>query len=317
MSETKKSIIKKEALELVLESSLREIISIAKATKRSHTPSAVELCSIINAKSGSCDMDCAFCSQSCLSTAEIDHYPFLSDRELRMAVRSAEASGASRIGLVTSGGRLGKREIQRLGCFIEEGRERGRAAICASFGRLDREDLVLLKSKGLQRIHHNLEASKQFYPKLSSRQSWESRLRTVQEAQTLGFEICSGGIFGCGERWEDRIDLALTLQELEIRHVPINFLIPHPGTPLSTRKQISAEEALRLIALYRILLPSASLRICGGRAQIFPDSLAELLDAGADALMIGNYLTSPGRSAGDDRRELERLGQALTPQRRG
>ena len=178
--------------------------------------------------------------------------------------------------------------------------------MCASLGRLTAEELKALKASGVIRFHHNLETSKNFYPSICTTQDWEERRATVQAAQAVGMDICSGGLFGLGESWEDRIDLALTLRDLGVDSVPINFLYAHEGTRLANQSILSAAEALRIIALYRFLLPTVTLRICGGRTHVLGDRQSELFAAGANGMMTGNYLTVAGSQYESD---LEMINQ--------
>jgi biotin synthase len=184
-------------------------------------------------------------------------------------------------------------------------------APCASLGRLDEPGLRLLKDAGLARYHHNLESSRTFFPHLCTTHTWDERLATLRAAQAAGLEVCSGGLFGAGETWEDRVDLALALRDLGVQQVPINFLNPIPGTPLENQPRLAADEGLRLIAIYRLLLPTATLRLCGGRPTTLGERQAEMFHAGANALMTGDYLTTAGLSPDADRALVANLGLTL------
>jgi biotin synthase len=254
----------------------------------------VELCCIINAKSGKCDMDCRFCSQSGHNSTEIEIYPFMDSDTLENKIREDINAGDRKCGVVTSGGKLSTGELQELAATVKKIGGGKEAPVCGSLGRLTPDDLKMLKASGVTRFHHNLEASEHYYPEICSTQDWASRRDTVLAAQQAGLKVCSGGLFGLGESWQDRIDLALTLRELGVDSVPINFLYAHPGTPLKDQAPISAEEALKIIAIYRFLLPTVTLRICGGRAHILGDRQPDLFAAGANGLMTGNYLTVAG-----------------------
>jgi len=167
---------------------------------------------------------------------------------------------------------------------------------------------VLLKNAGLTRYHHNLETSESFYPHICSTQSWRDRYDTIRLAKESGLETCSGALFGMGESWQDRAELAVTLGELGVNSVPINFLHAHSGTPLETQTPLTSDEALRIIALFRYLLPTTTIRICGGRPKILADKQSQMFAAGANAMMTGNYLTLNGFSPESDRQMLEQLG---------
>ncbi len=268
----------------------------------------VELCCIINAKSGKCDMDCRFCSQSGHNSTAIEIYPFMDSRTLEEQIREDIKAGDRKCGVVTSGGKLSTDELKKLADTVKKIGGGTGAPVCGSLGRLTSDDLKMLKDSGVTRFHHNLEASEKYYPEICSTQDWSSRLDTVKAAQAVGLKVCSGGLFGLGESWQDRIDLAITLRELGVDSVPINFLYSHPGTPLKNQPPLSAEEALRIIAVYRFLLPNLTLRICGGRSHILGDRQKDLFAAGANGLMTGNYLTVAGSQSDADLEMIRDLG---------
>lgn len=271
-----------------------ELFAVATAVREAYFGNMVELCCIINAKSGKCDMDCRFCSQSGHYSTDIETYPFMDAAELEARIREDISKGDRKCGVVTSGGKLSSSELQELADAVKRIGAGGEAPVCGSLGRLTPAELVMLKEAGVTRFHHNLEASERYYPEICSTQEWSERRATIQAAQAAGLKVCSGGLFGLGESWEDRIDLALALRELEVDSVPINFLYAHPGTPLGDRPPLPPAEALRIIAIYRLLMPTVTLRICGGRAHVLGDRQNELFAAGANGLMTGNYLTVAG-----------------------
>lgn len=293
-----------------------ELLRGATQIREAHFGKTVQLCAIVNAKSGLCDMDCSFCSQSGRASTEIEQYPFMPPAELAPRMEEILENNDCRCSVVTSGGKLSSPELESL---FETAKGIGAAPLCASLGRLTAEELGKLKQSGIARFHHNLEASEGYYPKICSTQTWRQRLDTVKAAQAAGLDICSGGLFGLGESWDDRIDLALALRELAVDSVPINFLYAHQGTPLRNTKPMETAEALRIIAIYRFLLPLATLRICGGRAHILGDRQADLFAAGANGLMTGNYLTVEGSQYEADLAMIRRLGleTAAYPARSG
>lgn len=273
----------------------------------------VEACFIINAKSGNCNMNCRFCSQSSFNTTDIEHYPFKSSEELEEIVSSWEPYPVGRCGIVTSGGALTDADVEKLAQFIESRVAAGKKAprICGSLGRLKHAAIERLKQAGLTRLHHNLETSEQFYPNICTTQQWRDRLDTVHQAREHGLSVCVGGLFGLGETWEDRIDFALQLKDEGIRNIPMNFLYPHPGTPMAQQPVMPAEEALRIIALFRHLIPDATLRICGGRVSVLKSRQYEMFAAGANAFMTGNYLTIPGAGVETDLAKIHELGLTI------
>lgn len=270
----------------------------------------VEACFIINAKSGNCNMNCRFCSQSGFNHTEIEHYPFKSGEELEQIVSSWEKYPVGRCGIVTSGGALTDADVDKLAAFIRSRVAVGKKApqICGSLGRLKHASLQKLRDAGMTRLHHNLETNESFYPNVCTTQQWRDRLDTVRQAREHGLSVCCGGLFGLGETWEDRISFALELKAEGIRNIPMNFLFPHPGTPMAQQPVMSPEEALRIIALFRHLIPDATLRICGGRVSVLKDRQYEMFAAGANAFMTGNYLTIAGAGVETDLKEIARLG---------
>lgn len=260
----------------------------------------VKLCAIINIRNGKCGMDCKFCAQSGYYKSVGNAYPLLSNKELLARIVRLEQFPISNIGLVASGARLSGAEFERLVNFLKDLPEEKKARLCVSLGRLDRENLRRLKDAGIRHYHHNLETSQKYYKYICTSQSWESRRDTARMALDLGFELCCGGLFGLGESWEDRLSLAESLADLGVKNIPVNFLIPQKGTPLEGRDLMSPGQALRILAMFRLLLPDATLRVCGGRKQILGKRQYEIFSAGANALMTGDYLTSPGEHISKD-----------------
>lgn len=278
---------------------------------RSHfSGDTVGICSIINAKSGACSEDCSFCAQSSKSRAKIDVYPLLSKERIIQKAREAKESGTERLSIVTSGKRITGTDLLMIKDMISEIAKMGLIP-CASLGMLDEKGLTLLKSAGLHRYHHNLETSERFFPSVCTTHSYADKLKTIEMAKSVGLSLCSGGIFGMGETWVDRINMAFLLRELEVESVPLNFLIPISGTALEHRDPLHPLEALKIISLFRYILPDTEIRVCGGRMQILGEFNSMVFLAGADSLMIGNYLTTPGRNYKDDFRLIETYG--LTP----
>jgi biotin synthase len=267
----------------------------------------VELCSIVNAKSGACPEDCSFCAQSVKSKAEIEVYPLLKKELVIQKAKEAKQSGAKRFSIVTSGRKSSNRDLFAIADMISEIREKGLLP-CASLGLLREKELEILKSAGLGRYHHNLETSERFFPKICSTHSYTDKLKTVDAVKSIGLSICSGGIFGLGETWQDRIDMAFLLKDLNVDSVPINFFIPIKGTALGHRGLLHPFEALKILSLYRFILPQKEIRICGGRIQILNEFNSMVFFAGADSLLTGNYLTTTGRSYKDDLRLIELYG---------
>ena len=287
-----------------------EVLLGATELRRHFFGNKIEICFIINAKSGNCNMNCRFCSQSAFNSTDIEKYPFKDEQELEDIVSAWEKYPVARCGIVTSGGALTDEDVEKLARFIENRRTKGKEKplICGSLGRLKAHAIERLKQAGLTRLHHNLESNESFYPNVCTTQLWRDRLDTVHQAMEHGLSVCCGGLLGLGESWEDRIQFALELKREGIRNIPINFLYPHPGTPLAHQPVMSAAEALRIIALFRHIIPDATLRICGGRVSVLKERQYEMFAAGANAFMSGNYLTIPGAGIEADLAKLRELG---------
>ena len=253
-------------------------------------------------------MDCRFCSQSGHNRTNIETFVLLPDAELWARILHLATLPVSRIGIVTSGAALNTDEQERLRTLVAGLPQNVRSRICASLGRLTADSLRQMGASGLTRYHHNLESSRGFYPSVCTTQTWDQRKKTVERAQQAGLEVCCGGLFGLGETWEHRIDFAFALKKMDIAQVPLNFLYPHPETPLADMPPLDAGEALRIIAVFRHILPRATLRVCGGRPLVLRGRQQEIFRAGANALMTGDYLTTQGQSLVHDLEMIASLG---------
>jgi biotin synthase len=276
------------------------------------TGSAVKFCSIVAGKVGNCSEDCSYCSQS-------RHYKthvqpgLLSVDEMLSAMQQAASNGANSFGIVNSGRGPTDKELDWLEAFYDRVVSEGKIRPCATLGELTEEQAARLKSMGVLRVNHNLEASRRHFPNICTTHTYDDRVRTIRIAKAAGLSICSGGIFGMGEVWEDRIDMALDLRELGADVVPINFLNRIAGTPLHrTQTDLKPMEALKIIAIYRFLLPDKELKVAGGREVILRQLQSWMFFAGANSFLIGNYLTTFGRPPEQDHQMLRDLGIAYT-----
>jgi biotin synthase len=273
----------------------------------------VSLCAIVNAKSGLCPEDCAFCAQSAHHATTVAQYPLLDEQTLLENARRAAACGAGCYGIVTSGsGIRSGEELDRICSVIRKIRAEGLIAPGASLGTLDAFSVHALKDAGLVTYHHNLETSRSFFPQICSTHDYEDDVATVRLAKQAGLRVCSGGLFGLGESMAQRVELALTLRELDVDSVPINFLDPVDGTPLAGSNNLSPLECLHIIALFRLIIPKAHITVCGGREKNLRDLQSWIFMAGASGIMTGNYLTKEGRQPSDDRQMIADLGLTLT-----
>ncbi len=272
----------------------------------------VHVCMIANIKSGRCSEDCAFCAQSGHARAEIPVYPLQGADEVQAAARAAAARPIHRYGLVASGRRLPAAEVARVADAVA-GLPRHRVGWCASLGSLESADLARLRVAGLTRYHHNLETAAGFYPHICTTHTWAERVATLRAARGAGLALCAGGLFGLGESDEQRLELAEALRDLEVDAVPINFLAPIPGTRLAGAPRLTPWDCLKIIALFRFVLPDKDILVCGGRLANLQDLHPRIFDAGASGLMTGDYLTTTGRSMQDDLDMIAHLGLRLRP----
>jgi biotin synthase len=277
---------------------------------REHFINKIHLCSIINAKSGNCSEDCKFCAQSVFHNTDIKTYPLVDVKTIKKAYNRAGCIGADGFSIVTSGDTLSDKEIACLSDIVRGLRQRNNnnPYICLSIGHLTKKHIGELKKAGLTKCHHNLETSRDFFPKICSTHSYDKRLETIRHLKDAKVKVCSGGIFGLGEKWDDRIDLAFTLKKLNVDSVPLNFLIPVKGTALDKIRLLSPFEALRIIALFRYILADKDIRICAGRERVLRDLQSLIFYAGATGMMVEGYLTQPGRQVKYDLQMLEDLG---------
>ena len=273
---------------------LSELLFQANKIRQEHIGTKLELCNIINAKSGHCGENCKFCAQSSHYHADISTYALKSSAEIIKAAQRAKDIGSQKFGIVTSGNRLTTKELKEIAFAIAQIKQRVGIVVCVSSGALNKEELKMLKKAGLSCYHHNVETSRRFYSEIVSTHKFDERVNTVKAAKSMGLSVCSGGIIGMGENWQDRIDMALILKELDVDSVPINMLVPIKGTPLESNKTISREDAIRTICIFRIILKDKIIKIAAGREAVLGDSQRLGFMAGANGMLIGGYLTVKG-----------------------
>lgn len=282
------------------------LISYAEKIKIKFKGTEAKTCAIINARSGLCSEDCAFCAQSSHFSTGAPVYGFIDLKKIDAAAKDLKERGVERFSIVMSGIGPDSAEFEKIKEGIRIIKSHGLIPD-ASVGCMSYEQLLELKAEGMDAYHHNLEVSRSFFPNICSTHSYEKDVETVRDSVRAGLYVCCGGIFGLGESWAQRAELAFTLRELKVHSVPVNFLNPIPGTPMDSRPVMSEEEALRIIALYRFILPDMDIRICGGRSLVFKETSAEkVLKAGANGIMVGDYLTVKGVSIDDDMRALKK-----------
>lgn len=267
----------------------------------------VHLCTICNAKSGRCSEDCAFCSQASIACTDAPIYPLIGKAEIQEGILQAKRSGMNRYSMVTSGKRITRREVNLLADAMGDV-DIGRLGICCSLGILDRGDLSILRDAGMTRYHHNLETSASFFGNICTTHTYQERIDTIKAAKEVGLSTCVGGLFGMGETDAQVLELALAIKDLDVDSVPINFLSPIRGTRLGNLGGLKPLRCLKIIALFRYVLPDKDILICGGREENLRELHPLVFFAGASGIMTGNYLTTTGRKAGHDLRMIEDLG---------
>ncbi|PLX86135.1 MAG: biotin synthase BioB [Desulfuromonas sp.] len=277
------------------------ILAGAQQLRENHSADRIRLCSIINAKSGRCAEDCSFCAQSSHHRTDAPVFPLKTAKDIVAEARRAEASGATCYGIVTSGtGIAPGRELEGLLSAIRQIRATTTLEPSASLGILTKETAGALAEAGCATYHHNLETARSFFPSICSTHGYEEDVLTVRLAKSAGMKVCCGGIFGLGESLEQRVELAETIRELDVDSVPLNFLNPVQGTPLEEAELLSPMDCLRIIAMFRHMLPDRKITVCGGRERNLRDFQSWIFLAGADGAMVGDYLTTGGRNLGAD-----------------
>jgi len=294
-------------------SDLAALLTAAGRVRERYRGSSVDICSIVNAKSGACSEDCRFCAQSSHYATDSPVYPLIDVDRMEEAARGAGNNGARRFCIVTSGRGIDDAADLR---NIARGIERVRAAglsPCATLGTLTLDQLRYLKDAGLHRYHHNIETSREFFPKICTTHTFDERADLLRHARSIGLSACSGGILGMGETMRDRVSMAFSLRDLEVESIPLNFLMPIAGTPMEAVTLIAPLEALHAIALFRMVLPDREIRVCGGRGAALGDLHPRIFQSGADGFMIGNYLTRTGLDPERDLRMIKDLGLSIRP----
>lgn len=298
------------AVLLAPDDALLDQLAAAHRVRRATWGNRVRLHFLLNAQSGLCPEDCGYCSQSKISGAEIEKYPMLAkDRIMEAADRAAELK-AGTLCMVISGRSPGETVFGKVLDAVRAVREKHDLKICACLGLLDADQVRRLKDAGVETINHNLNTSANFTPAIVSTHTFDDRVGTVQAVKDAGMKTCSGGIVGMGESDDDVIDLALSLRALDVKSVPVNFLIPVPGTSFADVRELNPRHCLRILALYRLLLPTQEIRISGGR-EVHLRSMQVMGLYPANSIFIGDYLTTQGQTARQDLRMIEDAGFLL------
>lgn len=299
-------VTREEALWLY-EQPLKELSSLANKIREHFCSTGFDICTIINAKSGRCSENCRFCSQSIHSHTASAVYPLLSaEKIVEQAIQDA-AQGVLRFSIVTSGKRLTNREVLKICEAVKAIKATCNISVCVSLGLLKQEQFCWLKEAGVERVHNNLETSERYFPSVCTTHTFADKIAAIRAAQAAGLPVCSGGIMGLGESVEDRIDMALSLRELGVKSIPVNMLNAIEGTPFEGNQRLLPEDMQRIVAVYRFILPEASIRLAGGRGLLGDKGLA-CFKAGANAVISGDMLTTAGITVATDMQLIKSLG---------
>ena len=275
--------------------------------RRTLHKNSIDLCSIVNAKSGNCSEDCKFCAQSVHSDVEVASYDLVDPAKALHLAKENEDSGVQRFSLVTSGREVSEKSLLEFKRIYRDLQSNTQLSLCASMGFLTTEKASKLKEMGVSRYHCNLETSRSFFPNVCTTHTWDEKVATIKIAQDAGLEVCSGGIIGLGESFEQRLELAFELRELGILSVPLNILNPIKNTPFEHLSPLSVSEVLTCVALFRLIMPKAVIRLGGGR-NLLGDQQHKCFSSGANGSIVGNYLTTLGNSLEEDLVMFKELG---------
>ena len=286
---------------------LLDLINAAYRIRRTHFGQTVRLQMLLNAKSGACQEDCHYCSQSSISTADIDRYALVSPEEMLLGARRAAEAKAQRFCVVISGRSPLDREISQISTAVRQIKDEIPIQVCCSLGLLNEGQARELKSAGVDRINHNLNTSEAYHTSICTTHSFADRMTTLKNARAAGLELCSGGIIGMGESDEDLVDLAFSLRDLDPDSIPLNMLHPVPGTPFEGKQQLTPRRCLKILSMFRFVHPQREIRAAGGREWNLR-SLQPFALYVADSLFVDGYLTTPGQPAAEVQRMIEDLG---------
>lgn len=288
-----------QALELSQTANPAKLYQAADALRRRLHKNSLDLCSIVNAKSGKCSENCKFCAQSAHYDVEVATYDVVDIEKAVNLAKENEQSGVQRFSLVTAGRTVSEKNLEEFSRIYQQLQKNTQLSLCASMGFLTLDQALKLKEMGVTRYHCNLEASRSFFPEVCSSHSWDEKVATINIARAAGLEVCSGGIVGMGESLEQRLELAFELRELRILSIPLNILTPIQETPFADIKPLSVTEVLTCVAMFRFINPLAVIRLAGGR-NLLGSEQRRCFTAGANGAIVGNYLTTAGNSLEQD-----------------
>ena len=308
-----KRLTRKDDLSFFIDCELYALLERSDKIREYFCGDKVDLCTIINGRSGRCGEDCKYCAQSAHNHTNCEVYDFLPKEKILAEALANEKEGVDRFAIVTAGRSLSGEDFEKAIDAYETMHKECKLDLCASLGFLTKEQFHRLHEAGVTSYHDNIETSRRNFPNICTTHTYDEKIATIKAAQEVGFCVCSGGIIGMGETWEDRLDMAVSLAELGIMSIPINALMPIPGTPLENLEQLSENDILRTIAFFRYINPEANVRLAAGRALITNDGEAAF-SGGASATITGNMLTTSGSTIESDKKLLSGMGRDVTPE---
>ena len=302
-------INRQDDLSMFVSCDLDELCKGADMIREHFVGDKVDLCSIINGRSGKCPEDCKYCAQSAHNKTECEVYDFLPEETIVSACKQNEEAQVHRFSIVTAGKALTGEEFDKAVKAYETMNNECDIELCASMGFLTKEQLIRLRQAGVNSYHHNIETSKSNFPNICTTHTYDEKIEMLKLVKEVGMCTCSGGIIGMGETWEDRLDMAISLAELEVDSIPINVLMPIKGTPLENQEKITEADIMRTIAFFRYINPKADIRLAAGRAMLYNDG-EKAFCAGASATITGNMLTTTSKATiNSDKEMLKRLNR--------
>jgi biotin synthase len=294
--------------ELTTHEEIGELVERAWEVRTENFGDSTDMCSLVNAKSGGCAEDCGFCAQSRFAEADTPMHAMMEPEQILEHAKAAEAAGAHRFCMVTQGQGLSKRDFEKILKGARLVAEKTNLKRCASIGHMSADRAHKLKDAGIQRVHHNVESARSYYPEVSSTVRYEGRIRTIDAVKDAGLETCVGGILNLGESRRQRVEMAFELTEIDPTSVPINLLNPRTGTKFGDRAKMDPWEVVQWVAIFRLILPGALFRLCGGRVENLGDLAPLAVKAGLNGVMMGNFLTTLGVEPAEDREMFEQAG---------
>ena len=306
-----RKITRQDDLSMFIDCDLEKLCKGADMIRKHFVGDRVDLCSIINGRSGKCPEDCKYCAQSAFNHTECEVYDFIEEDKIVEACKKSELEGVHRFSIVTAGRALTGEEFDKAISAYEAMKDECNIDLCASMGFLSRQQLRRLHEAGVSSYHHNIETSKRNFPNICTTHTYDMKIETLKMVKEEGMYACSGGIIGMGETWEDRLDMAVSLSEVEVDSIPINALMPIKGTPMYGRERISEADILRTISFFRYINPKADIRLAAGRALLTEDGKLAF-NSGASATITGDMLTTAAcATIKSDREMLINMGRSV------